>query len=60
MSDWELMDFFEDDRIELFRLRTDLRATRDIASAVPEQATAHHQTMLAWRADTKALMPNRK
>jgi arylsulfatase A-like enzyme len=59
-GDWKLIEFFEDGRLELYNLRSDLREKRNLASAMPEKAEELHEVMLGWRAETLALMPVRK
>ncbi len=59
-GDWKLIEFFEDGRLELYNLRSDLRERNNLAERFPEKARELHARMLAWRAETKAAMPSRK
>ncbi len=59
-GDWKLIEFFEDGRLELYNLRTDLRERRNLAKQLPDKARELHAKMQAWRSETKAAMPSRK
>ncbi len=39
-GDWKLLEFFEDDRLELYQLADDPAETKNLASAEPERAPA--------------------
>jgi arylsulfatase A-like enzyme len=56
-GDWKLMEFFEDGRLELYDLASDLGETKSLASANPDKTAELHIKLKAWRAETGAAMP---
>lgn len=56
-GDWKLMEYFEDGRLELYNLRTDLGETRNLAGDMPDKARELHGKMRAWRSALNAPMP---
>jgi arylsulfatase A-like enzyme len=56
-GDWKLLEFFEDNRVELYNLRDDQAEQNDLARKLPEQATALRQQLHTWRAALGAQMP---
>ncbi len=56
-GDWKLMEFFEDGRLELYRLDEDLGEQHDLATSNPEKAAELHAQLKAWRAAIQAPMP---
>ncbi len=56
-GDWKLMEFFEDQRLELYNLHDDLGETKNLAREMPEQANKLHKLMLNWRKEIGAPMP---
>jgi arylsulfatase A-like enzyme len=57
VSDWKLMEFFEDGRLELYNLHDDIGETVNLAPKMPDKAKELHAKMLAWRTEIKAPMP---
>ncbi len=57
-GDWKLLEYFEDDRIELFDLKNDLAETTDLAKKLPERAAKLRERLHRWRAETGAAMPS--
>jgi len=57
LGDLKLIEWFEDDRVELFNLRDDPGETRNLAADRPETATALRQKLHDWRASVNARMP---
>ncbi|HMO66837.1 MAG TPA: aryl-sulfate sulfohydrolase, partial [Verrucomicrobiota bacterium] len=57
---WKLIEFFEDDRLELYDLATDLPEAGNLASAQPERAAELRAVLAAWRAEKNAVMPERR
>ena len=55
--DWKLLEFFEDDRVELFNLRDDLSEKHDLAKDMPEKASALREQLHAWRDSVGAALP---
>ena len=56
-GDYKLIEFFEDDRRELYDLRRDLGETQDLAQVMPDKARELLQQLIDWRAATNAPMP---
>jgi arylsulfatase A-like enzyme len=56
-GDWKLIEFFEDDRVELYNLAADPVERNDLARARPDKARALRQQLAAWRASVGAKMP---
>lgn len=57
MGDWKLMEFLEDDRLELYNLRQDIGETKNLAGEMPKKAQELHDRLAAWRRQVKAPMP---
>lgn len=56
-GDWKLIEFFEDQRLELYNLRDDLGETRNLAATQPDKAKELHTLLQAWRRELNAPMP---
>ena len=56
-GDWKLLEFFEDQRLELYNLREDLGETNNLAQANPAKARELHARLQAWRQEVNARMP---
>ncbi|MEW4528617.1 sulfatase [Maioricimonas sp. JC845] len=59
-GDFKLLEFFEDDRLELYNLSEDIGEEHDLAEAMPEKTRELHEKLKAWRAETGALMARKK
>jgi arylsulfatase A len=57
-GDWKLLEYFEDNRIELFNLKDDLGETTNLAETRPEKAAELREQLHRWRADVGAAMPS--
>jgi len=55
---WKLLEFFEDDRVELYNLERDPGETRDLAEERPQRATRLREALHAWRERVDAKMPS--
>ena len=55
--EWKLLEYFEDGRLELYRLSEDLGEAKDLASAEPDLVRTLHQKLQAWRKEVGAPMP---
>ena len=60
MGDWKLIEFFEDDELELYNLKEDLSEENNLAAKMPEKVKELHASMLKWRKATKAPVPTKK
>ncbi|MCX6906618.1 MAG: sulfatase [Verrucomicrobia bacterium] len=56
-SDWKLMEFFEDNRLELYNLKDDLSEKTNLVATMPEKAKELHEKLVAWRKSVNAPMP---
>lgn len=55
--DWKLLEYFEDDRAELYNLKDDPGESKDIAAQMPERAAEMRRRLQAWRTSVGAAMP---
>ncbi len=55
--DWKLIEFYEDNHVELYNLAADIGETKDLASALPEKADALRGQLHDWRHGVTAQMP---
>jgi hypothetical protein len=60
MGDWKLIEWLEDDSVELFNLAEDLGEKHDLAAAYPDRAKAMRERLQAWREEVRANMPRPK
>jgi arylsulfatase A-like enzyme len=56
-GEWKLLEFLEDNRLELYNLRDDLSETNNLAAVQPEKARQLHSKLAAWRKELGAPMP---
>ena len=56
-GDWRLIEFHEDQRLELYDLKTDLGEKTNLALTKPERAKELYEKLVAWRRSIKAQMP---
>jgi arylsulfatase A-like enzyme len=56
-GEWKLMEFFEDNHLELYNLKDDISEQKNLVSEMPDKAKELHAKMLAWRTEIKAPMP---
>lgn len=54
---WRLIEFHEDDRVELYNLTQDIGEQNDLASEMPERAKKLQTRLYAWRRQVAAQMP---
>jgi arylsulfatase A-like enzyme len=57
VGNWKLMEFHEDQHLELYDLDNDIGETKNLVDTYPEKAAALHQQLLAWRKQIAAPMP---
>jgi arylsulfatase A-like enzyme len=58
-DNWKLIHYYEDNRIELFNLKTDPAETNNLAATQPAQAKALRAKLDAWRKETNARAPTK-
>jgi len=56
-GDWKLLEYFEDNRTELYNLKNDLGEKTDLAQQMPEKVAALCKQLHAWRESVGAAMP---
>ncbi len=59
-QEWKLLEFFEDGRLELYRLNDDEGETTNLVATHPEQAKKLHEQLQQWRMAIQAPMPTRR
>ncbi|MCD6394854.1 MAG: sulfatase [Planctomycetes bacterium] len=57
MGDWKLIEFYEDNRAELYNLKDDIGEKNDLAAKMPEKAKQLRDMLHTWRKDVDAKMP---
>ncbi len=62
VGDYKLIEFFEDNRVELYNLKADLGEQNDLAAKMPDKVVELKRMLHEWRAEVGARMPtpNRK
>lgn len=55
--DWKLLEYFEDNRVELYNLSADGSERDDLAGKLPEKAAELQKRLQAWRKAVDARMP---
>ena len=56
-GDWKLLEYFEDEHVELYNLREDPGETTDLASQMPGKADQLRARLNAWRGEVGAALP---
>lgn len=56
-GDWKLIEFYEDERVELYNLRDDLGERRDLSAAMPEKTQELREMLHAWQRRVGAQRP---
>jgi len=56
-GDWKLLEYFEDGRVELYNLKTDLREQNDLSQKMPDKAEEMRRHLNAWRKAVNAQLP---
>ena len=56
-GNWKLIEYFEDDHLELYDLDHDISETRDLAGQHPEILSRLHGMLRAWQKDVGARRP---
>ena len=56
-GDWKLIEFFEDNSIELYNLREDVSEVRNLVAAEPERAARLQKMLADWRDRVSAKIP---
>jgi arylsulfatase A-like enzyme len=56
-SDWKLIEFFEENTVELYDLQTDFGERTNLAAQYPERVKSLRAQLANWRSDAGAVMP---
>jgi len=59
-GDFTLIEFFEDNRLELYNVKNDIGQKQNLAMTMPEKTRELHEQMAAWRKSIQAAMPTAK
>jgi arylsulfatase A-like enzyme len=57
VGDFKLIEFFEDGRLELYDLASDIGEKRNLAGAMPAKANEMQERLRSWRSAVNAPMP---
>ena len=57
MGDWKLIEFYEDNRVELYNLKADIGEKNDLAAKMPEKVNKLRDMLHTWRKEVDAKMP---
>ncbi len=57
VGDYKLIEWFENQKIELYDLKQDLSEKNDLAEAMPDKAAELRKALHDWRKEVGALMP---
>ena len=58
-GDYKLLNWYDDDSVELYNIRTDISESKDLAMASPEKSQQMKRKLKKWLAQTGANMPIR-
>ena len=56
-GDYKLIEFYEDNRAELYNLKTDISERKNLTEKMPEKAAKMRKMLQTWRKDVDAKMP---
>ena len=59
-GDYKLIEFYEDNKLELYNLATDIGETRNLAAQMPQRAKELRDRLDTWRKRMGAQIPTRK
>jgi hypothetical protein len=54
MGDWKLLERYEDGRVQLYNLKSDVGERTDLASKHPDRVAAMRKRLHAWYKDVDA------
>ena len=57
LGNFKLIEFYEDDHVELYDLASDMSEKRNLADAMPGKAKELRELLHTWRKDVNAQMP---
>jgi arylsulfatase A-like enzyme len=56
-ENWKLLEYFEDEHVELYNLADDPGEQRDLAGQLPQQAAELRERLAFWRESVDAQLP---
>jgi uncharacterized sulfatase len=56
-GDWKLIEYFEDERVELYNLKTDIGESNNLAEKMSKKAKELRDRLHSWRRTVNAQMP---
>ena len=56
-GDWKLLEYLEDDHVELYNLKADLSEQHNLAKEMPDRAKALRDRLHEWRDSVGAALP---
>ena len=56
-GDWKLIEWMEDDRVELFNLKKDIGEQKDLAAKEPKRVAKLRAELQAWQREVGAIFP---
>jgi arylsulfatase A-like enzyme len=56
-GDWKLIEYFEDEHIELYNLKKDIGELNNLAGKMPKRAEELRERLHSWRKNVNAQMP---
>lgn len=56
-GDYRLIEFFDDNHVELYNLKQDVGEQRDLSATMPDKAAELHGRLDAWRKEVGAQLP---
>jgi len=59
-GNWKLIEFFEDERLELYNLEDDIGENHDLAKDFPEKVKELHTELEVWRKSVGTVVPTEK
>nr|WP_299074471.1 sulfatase [uncultured Allomuricauda sp.] len=59
-GNWKLHHYFEDNKMELYNLKTDVGETKNLVDEYPEKAKELYKKLEDWRISTQAPIPSEK
>jgi arylsulfatase A-like enzyme len=56
-GDWKLIEFFEDNHVELYNLKTDIGEKNDLSESMPDKVRRLREMLHAWQKEVGARFP---
>jgi hypothetical protein len=60
MGDWKLLEFLDDNRLELYNLNNDPGEKNNLTGTRPEKTEELRKKLYDWREDVHAQMPQKR